>query len=159
MGGVSEHSVGISAIVSLRADHWLGRRHHITSPMMCLAEALEAHAKVLHARSSSWKALRAEWVSFMIRKQRSMKAGMSMAEAQLKADAARQSVLKQQLRRTVSRAVKMLEQERRRTAAARRKETRKNREDQRQKKLIAAKVQRLHRQNLKIRLQWSKSRD
>merc|ERR1711988_1065687 len=52
--GTSEQELGLRVFVSLRAEEWLGRDTHITSPVMMLSEALEVQSRILQARQTSW---------------------------------------------------------------------------------------------------------
>lgn len=85
----SEGKLGLCVFVSLRADRWLGRRYHITSPVLPLSKALTVHSHLLRARQTSWDALREEWVHMMMWKRQSLSAGLSRKEAETLADAAR----------------------------------------------------------------------
>jgi curved DNA-binding protein CbpA len=157
--GTSEDDLGLSAIVSLRADRWLGRGQHVTSSMMPLAEALRAHARLLNARNVSWMALRSEWVRLMLNKKRALKIGLSSAEAQSRADDARQIALNQKLARVLGKVTVALDEERQRTIRALRSKSRKIEMEIRQKKLNARKAMRARNQASKMRWQWLKRRD
>lgn len=157
--GISEDDLGLSAIVSLRADRWLGRGQHITSSMMPLAEALLAHARLLHARNVSWMALRSEWVRLMLDKKRALKIGLSSVEAQSRADDARQIALNQKLARILGKVTVALGEERQRSIRALRSKSRKIKMEIRQKKLNTRNAMRARNQASKMRWQWLKRRD
>uniref|UniRef100_A0A7S4R4M8 Uncharacterized protein n=1 Tax=Alexandrium monilatum TaxID=311494 RepID=A0A7S4R4M8_9DINO len=61
--GTSPEKLGLAVYVSLRADRWLGRRFHITTPVLPLLDALRLHSRLLRARDLSWEALREAWLS------------------------------------------------------------------------------------------------
>jgi hypothetical protein len=157
--GTSEDDLGLSVIVSLRADRWLGRGQHIISPMTSLAEALQVQARILSARNISWMALREEWVNLMLKKKRSLRSGLSVMEAQSRADVARQDALKRKLAPAVRRVIAALGEERNRKARALKLKLRKVALEKRQNELSARKALRARSQALKAKWQWMRRRD
>merc|ERR1712054_342867 len=55
----------ISVYLYMRARPWLDKDTYITSPVMDLSQALSLYARLLSAQSTSWEALRAEWVRIL----------------------------------------------------------------------------------------------
>merc|ERR1719203_2092604 len=106
----SERELGLSACVVLRATRWLGSTR-VTSPAMSLGGALQAHARLVLARASSWEALRAEWIRVLEpgasphRRGISRRRGSAAAQA---VDAARQHNLKHQFLRAALTAERAL---------------------------------------------------
>merc|ERR1719310_765600 len=93
--GTSEEELGLSVYIRLRAPQWLGTCGDIASPVMALGDALRLQSRLLRAKHTSWKALRAEWVALM-RSERRVRIKMrSLEEAQAIADTARQKYVLQ----------------------------------------------------------------
>jgi hypothetical protein len=157
--GTSEDDLGLSVIVSLRADRWLGRGQHITSPMMSLAEALQVQSRIFKARSISWMALRTEWVNLMLKKKRSLRTGLSVVEAQSRADVARQDALKRKLAPALRRVIAALGEEQYRKARALKSKLRKVALEKRQKELRARRAERARNQVSKAKWHWMRRRD
>lgn len=111
--GTSPEKLGLAVYVSLRADRWLGRRLHITMPVMPLQDALELHSRLLRARDTSWEALRKEWLGAPRLKRLAPGAETRLEEA-------RQQAIQRQLARAKGAAARALGEERRRAARARR---------------------------------------
>merc|ERR1712054_566075 len=109
--GTSEQELRLRVFVSLRAEEWLGRDVHITSPVMVLADALKLQSRILKARQTSWAELRAEWIKLMRIKKRGLSSGLSTSEAERFADAARQRALNKSLSGLVRRASRALQDE------------------------------------------------
>jgi len=105
----SEHDIGLSAYIYLRAGHHLVQSCTIISPVMPLKEVLELHSRLLRARRTSWQELRAEWVALMRSTRQPMAKRRSLYEAEAVADAARARALQIQLGRAASNATKALE--------------------------------------------------
>lgn len=107
--GMSEQSMDLKVFVSLRADHWLGRKHHITSPLMPLEKAACLHARMLKARDTSWDAFRAIWIQLMVERSQAFSIGIiSAREAAKFADAARQEFAMTQLAKLTRDAMRAL---------------------------------------------------
>lgn len=157
--GASEHELGLRIFVSLRADQWLGRGHHITSPIMCLSEALEVHARVLRARGTSWEAIRAEWVRFKQQKQRSQKRAFSGSEAEHVVDAARRSVLERHFARTARKAALALHVEQMKRTRLLKKQARRDKSEKRQARLVAMAAAAERRRETEERWRWLRRRD
>lgn len=103
--GTSEAELGLRAWVHMRATRWLGHRYRMASSATTLANALEVHGKLLRARSTSWEALRAEWVHLMVTRRRQR---LSLQEAEAIADRARCNSLQDHLMRAVKQVEHML---------------------------------------------------
>jgi len=105
----SEADMGLSAFVYMRAGHWLPQTCTIISPIMPLAEVLDLHRRLLHARETSWQMLRAEWVQLMQSARHSTAKCKSLCEAEAIADSARAIALKTQFARVAISAAKALD--------------------------------------------------
>jgi len=127
----SEEKLGLSAYIYMRAGHWLLQSCTIISPVMPLSEAVALHCRLLRARETSWKQLRAEWVQLMQCARHPAAKRKPLHEAEAIADAARASALKIQLARAVISANKALEIEDLRAIHRRRVETRRNAREER----------------------------
>merc|ERR1712139_336622 len=94
--GTSEAELGLRAWVHIRAPRWLGSRCRIGSMATDLASALAVHSRLLHAKATSWEALRAEWVHLVqIRKH------VSLMEAEATVDSYRHATLRENLTRAL----------------------------------------------------------
>lgn len=102
----SETELGLRAFVHIRAQCWLGQGVQITSASTTLCTALDAHARLLVARATSWEAFRAEWIQLMLDKGR-----LTLTEAEVVADGARQTALHQQVAKALRDAEQALEKE------------------------------------------------
>jgi len=96
--GTSEEALGLSTFVMMRATQWLGSTR-IVSPTTSLRGALETRARLLHARATSWEALRAEWIALLRAMDRKMPLSVQAAEAIV--DAARRDAMRGQLSRAL----------------------------------------------------------
>lgn len=99
----SEAELGLRAWVHIRAPRWLGPRCRISSMATPLAEALEVHALLLHARATSWESLRDEWLHLLQFQKR-----LSAKEAATIVDRARQATLAENLKRTLNSVERLL---------------------------------------------------
>merc|ERR1712018_117621 len=91
--GTSEHKLGLSVFVCMRADRWIDRSKTINSPVMALADAVAVHLQLLQAEETSWECLRAAWVALMLRTRHAQAKRLSMADAEAVAENARQGLL------------------------------------------------------------------
>jgi len=157
--GTSEHKLGLCVFVSLRAEEWLGRDFHITSPVMRISDALEVHSRVLRARRVSWEALRAEWVHLIRHKKSSIRTSLSLSEAQALADAARQTALKKRLAHAVRRAMRSLEKEGQQKIKASKSQARHSSSEKRRVRLEAATAALSQRRAMNERRRWLRRRD
>lgn len=105
----SENDLGLRAFVHIRAQSWLGQSVQITSASTTLCGALDAHARLLVARATSWDVFRAEWIQLMLNKRR-----FTLTEAEAVADRARQTALQQQVVKALRGAEQALDKEQRR---------------------------------------------
>merc|ERR1712232_273026 len=101
--GSSEQGMDLKVFVSMRADQWVGRKHHITSPVMSLENAARLQARMLAARNHSWSAFRAIWIELMV-----CKKIISVSHAARLIDEARSSLAMKQLAKTMQDAMKAL---------------------------------------------------
>jgi hypothetical protein len=95
----------------------------------------------------------------MLNKKHALKIGLSPAEAQSRADDARQIALNQKLARILGKVTVALGEERQRTIRALRSKSRKIEMEIRQKKLNTRNAMRARSQASKMRWQWLKRRD
>jgi len=107
---ISEANLGLRAFVHIRAQRWLGQSIQVTSPSTTLFAALDAHARLLVARATSWELFRTEWVQLMVEKGR-----LTLMGAEVVADGARQSELQHQVVKALRGAEQSLNKEQRRT--------------------------------------------
>merc|ERR1712070_442379 len=107
--GTSETDLGLRAFVHIRAQSWLGQSVQITSASTTLCAALDAHARLLRARATSWEVFRAEWIQLMLGKGR-----LTLMESETVADRARQTALQQQVAKALRVAERALDNEQRR---------------------------------------------
>lgn len=105
----SETNLGLRAFAHIRATSWLGLRIQITSPSTTLRAALDAHARLLVARATSWELFRTEWIHLMLEKKR-----FTLTEAEAVADGARQTELQYQVAKALRGVEKALNKEQRR---------------------------------------------
>lgn len=108
---MSETDLGLRAFVHIRAQSWLGQSIQITSVSTTLCAALDAHARLLKARATSWDLFRAEWIQLMLDKGR-----VTLTEAEAVADGARQTELQQQVAKALRGAAQALDKEQRRVS-------------------------------------------
>jgi len=101
----SMDTFGISVYVEMRTPEWVGSRHHITSPVLPLEEAIALRSRLLHARSTSWESVREEWIPLL----QSGKNSCSLAEAEERLLQARRSFLERQLPHAVKSVQRALE--------------------------------------------------
>lgn len=104
--GTSENDLGLRAFVHIRVQKWLGQSMQITSQSTKLSTALDAHARLLTARASSWEVFRAEWIQLMFSKGR-----LTSTEAEGVADKARQAALQHQVAQALRGAEQALDKE------------------------------------------------
>lgn len=104
----SETYLGLRAFVHIRAQSWLGQSVQITSPSTTLCAALDAHARLLAARATSWELFRTEWIQLMVEK------GRTLTEAEVVVDGARQTELQHQVVKALRGSEQALNQEQRR---------------------------------------------
>merc|ERR1719456_569150 len=65
--GATEETLGLRVHLEFRASPWCGPRCTISSPMFSsLQQALQLNARLLKSRSTSWEAMRAEWVQLLM---------------------------------------------------------------------------------------------
>lgn len=102
--GISQEELGLSVLIFMRADEWIGRFGVITSPVMSLEDAVAAHSRLLVARQTSWAQLRAEWVHLMQQTQHARTQRMTQAQAETVAEKARQALLQHRLKQAVKAA-------------------------------------------------------
>jgi hypothetical protein len=105
----SETNLDLRAYVHIRAQSWLGQSVQITSPATTLRAALDAHARLLVARATSWELFRTEWIQLMLEKGR-----FTLTEAEAVADGARQTELQHQVARALRGVEQALNKEQRR---------------------------------------------
>lgn len=108
--GTSEIALGLRAFVHIRAQSWLGQSVQITSASTTLCAALDAHARLLTARATSWEVFRAEWIQLML-----VKGRLTLMEAEAVADRARQNALQHQVAKALRVAEQALDNEQRRS--------------------------------------------
>lgn len=99
--GTSDTQIGLSVFIFMRADEWIDRSRAITSPVMPLHDALVLQSKLLHARKTSWEALRAEWIPLMQRTQHARTQNLTYEKAFNLAEQSRRKFLEHRIRRLV----------------------------------------------------------
>jgi len=158
----SETQLGLSAIVSLRANQWLGRQCHITSPVLSLAAAFEVQSRLLSARQSSWDALRSEWIALTLQKMRFSRQRLPASVAENVVDAARQKALQGKLAMTIRSAAHALHREEQVKQRALKKKAQAEAHERRELVRQAALVANATREKLKLRaarLRWLRRKD
>lgn len=105
--GVPEASLRIRCFVQMRAANWLTRATKVTSPVGTLASSLQIYSRMTRARSTSWLALRKEWVACLQKRKR-----FSQSDAEVFADRARLDRLRQQMAKAAASVEKALARKR-----------------------------------------------
>lgn len=96
--GTSMKEFGLSMYVEMRAPEWVDSSHHITSPVVSLAEAVDLRSRLLLARSTSWDILCAEWIDLLQRGRN----GRSLEEAKSYVHQARRNFVEKRLSHAAS---------------------------------------------------------
>lgn len=91
---IDEKEIGLRAHVTVR-----GFGCRVLSPAFALGEAWQVRRRLLHARSTSWKSFRDEWVSLLCTGRNPLTQMLAMDVA----DAARRSALEEDLKRAICR--------------------------------------------------------
>lgn len=91
--GLSNAQFGVSVYVEMRAPEWVANSQRITSSVLPLEAAVSLRSRLLHARSTSWECLRAEWINLLV----GGKFGRRPEEAEAHVNRARCDFMKQQL--------------------------------------------------------------
>merc|ERR1712178_197148 len=141
-----------------RAEEWLGRDVHITSPVMVLADALKLQSRILKARQTSWEELRAEWIKLMRIKKRGLSSGLPTSEAERFADAARQRVLNKSMGGLVRKASRALRDELRQKARQLSRQAHQRKMRERQLRLDKKATKAVLRERMSAKLGWCRAR-
>jgi len=106
--GISQDRLGLSVMIFMRAEEWLGRLATIISPVMSLSDAVATHSRLLVARRASWEDLRAEWIHLMHQTQHAQAQEMTQAQAGAVADKARLAQLQHRMKQAIKSAERAL---------------------------------------------------
>lgn len=106
--GISRERLGLSVMIFMRAEEWVGRFATIISPVMSLPEAVTVHSRLLVARRASWQDLRTEWIRLVQQTQHAQEKQMTRAQAAAVADKARLAQLQHCMKQAIKSAERAL---------------------------------------------------
>jgi len=149
----TESTLGLRALIHMRASKWLGNNCYVITPVMSLKDALRVQTAFVNANRTSWDALRSVWIQTLKQRTGANHNGQPVSQLVVAADRAWAARSQEHLRLAIRRVQRAIDKEKRRTFLAARAKAQQIRQEQRTaariQQIEAAKVRKLRSERLK----------